>query len=292
MLRIAMFTDGAKSAGSDVADDAKFGSSRPEDLALPRVAWPTLLILALVLGLWYAAFWLAYTHRVSFWITSPMAILGAFLAFTPMHDSSHRSVAQARWVNEVVGRLATLVLFGHYRSFRYIHLTHHKHTNDPEHDPDFWSGAGPKWQLPLRWLSQDLHYYYVYIRAGRPTNELVEICVTSGLFIGACVWLTLTGHGSVALLQWLVPARVAAALLAFSFDWLPHQPHDVTAKADRYRATHVYDSKLLTFVLTYQNYHLIHHLHPAVPFYRYTKVWARQRELYAAKGTKIVTLPV
>jgi pimeloyl-ACP methyl ester carboxylesterase len=25
-----------------------------------------------------------------------------------------------------------------------------------------------------------------------------------------------------------------------------------------------------------------------VPFYRYTKVWARQRELYAAKGTKIV----
>jgi fatty acid desaturase len=35
---------------------------------------------------------------------------------------------------------------------------------------------------------------------------------------------------------------------------------------------------LLTPLLLYQNYHLVHHVYPTVPFYRYLKIWkAKQR---------------
>ena len=33
-------------------------------------------------------------------------------------------------------------------------------------------------------------------------------------------------------------------------------------------------------LLLYQNYHLVHHLHPVVPFYRYIKVWRRSEDAY------------
>lgn len=34
-----------------------------------------------------------------------------------------------------------LVYIAPFPAFRYVHLQHHKHTNDPELDPDMWSGA-------------------------------------------------------------------------------------------------------------------------------------------------------
>ena len=33
-------------------------------------------------------------------------------------------------------------------------------------------------------------------------------------------------------------------------------------------------------VMLYQNYHLVHHLHPLVPFYRYIAVWRRNEAKY------------
>ena len=32
--------------------------------------------------------------------------------------------------------------------------------------------------------------------------------------------------------------------------------------------------------MLYQNYHLVHHLHPLIPFYRYLAVWRRNEETY------------
>ena len=34
--------------------------------------------------------------------------------------------------------------------------------------------------------------------------------------------------------------------------------------------------------MLYQNYHLVHHLHPVIPFYRYVAVWRRGEESYLA----------
>ncbi|MFN3196900.1 MAG: fatty acid desaturase [Bradymonadia bacterium] len=256
-------------------------------LTLVPVAWPTLALTAFALLGWLFAFVGVMDHRLSLFISLPLASWCAFAAFTPMHDASHRSVTRKRWPNEVVGRLCSIVLTAPFPAFRHVHLTHHKHTNDPVKDPDFWSGRGPKWLLPLRWLTQDFHYYVVYARAGRPRKELVETVSTLVLIYGLIITLVVAGHGTEVALAWLIPARLAIGFLAFSFDYLPHRPHQITSKEDRYKATTLRPSGWMTPLLMFQNYHLIHHLYPAVPFYRYAKVWRERREQLLAKGAVV-----
>ncbi|CAM5734605.1 Flavohemoprotein [Mycolicibacterium aubagnense] len=47
---------------------------------------------------------------------------------------------------------------------------------------------------------------------------------------------------------------------------------------------------LYTPLMLSQNYHLVHHLHPSVPFYRYTKTWRRNEEAYLDRGAAISTV--
>ena len=46
----------------------------------------------------------------------------------------------------------------------------------------------------------------------------------------------------------------------------------------------------LTPLFVYQNYHLVHHLHPSVPFYRYVRAWRRNEQAYLDRNAAISTL--
>lgn len=266
--------------------------SRKELLARVPMAWPTLVLSLVVTSLWLGSTVLALTGAIPMGLAVLLNIVAAFGAFTPMHDASHRSVSSTPTVNAVVGRLSSLLLLAPFPAFRWVHLEHHKHTNEPEHDPDYWSGKGPTWMLPLRWLSQDLHYYVLYFEAldRRPVRERREVLSSLVLFYGAAVALALAGYLIPVVLLWLVPARLATAMLAFSFDYLPHRPHRITSKQDRYRATHILADPWLTPLFLYQNYHLIHHLYPGVPFYRYARVFDAQQAELVAKGAAVKRL--
>jgi fatty acid desaturase len=45
---------------------------------------------------------------------------------------------------------------------------------------------------------------------------------------------------------------------------------------------------LLTPLLTYQNYHLVHHLYPTVPFYRYRRLWESRADWHNAQQPSTV----
>lgn len=244
-------------------------------LQSPRIAWPTLLVLALAFSSSASAIVLGTTRAAPPALAVLLAAFGAYAAFTPLHEAAHRSIARARWVNEILGRLAAVLLIGPFPAVRYFHLEHHKHTNDPDADPDHYSGRGPRWALPLRWLTQDLHYYVLYVRRfrSRPKSERIEAAATVGAFVLVLAYVVARGYGREALLFWILPARLAIGALAFAFDWLPHRPHTTTAKLDRFGATHAREGVLLFALLFGQSLHLVHHLYPAVPFYRYGKVW-------------------
>ncbi|MEN0060655.1 MAG: fatty acid desaturase [Myxococcota bacterium] len=211
----------------------------------------------------------------------------SFVAFTPMHDSAHRAVGRAPWLNGLIGRVCATILLVPYGAFRHIHLTHHRYTNDPERDPDLYSGTGASWQLPFRWMTQDLYYYVRYVQAGRPAAELLEAAFTVVGLIALVTTLGLSFGWTPVLLGWVLPTRLAVTFLAFAFDYLPHHPHAVPAAEDPYQATRVIDRPWLTPVLLFQNYHLIHHLYPAIPFYRYAKVWRAKRSELLAKGVRV-----
>jgi fatty acid desaturase len=256
-------------------------TGRRPSLSAPRAAWPTLAVLAGALALWAYAIALVGTDPA---LGVALATAGAYIAFTPLHEAAHRSLARARWVNEVAGRVAGVPLFGPFAAVRYIHLEHHKHTNDPVADPDHWSGRGPAWALPLRWLTQDLHYYAVFLRRARPRREVIEVAGTLIAFVALAIALAALGYGREVVLGWLVPARLAIGVLAFAFDYLPHRPHQVTAKEDRMRATSAFEGRVVYVASLGQSLHLVHHLYPGVPFYRYARVW--REVVRPAKGIR------
>jgi ring-1,2-phenylacetyl-CoA epoxidase subunit PaaE len=81
-------------------------------------------------------------------------------------------------------------------------------------------------------------------------------------------------------------------LLAWWFDWLPHHGLEATQREDRYRATRarVGMEWLFTPLMLSQNYHLVHHLHPSIPFYRYIATWRRNEEAYLERDAAIATV--
>ena len=100
------------------------------------------------------------------------------------------------------------------------------------------------------------------------------------------------GYVGKWLLYFLVATTFSYGFLGFTFDYLPHHPHDTTGADNPYRATAVRLGAewLLTPLFIYHNYHLIHHLWPRVPFYRYGAVWRAKREMLARHQARVVSV--
>lgn len=250
-------------------------------LKAPRIAWPTLALWLSLSGVWLASILLAIGDTVPLVACAAVSTLCAFWMFTPIHEASHNLIARSQRINLFVGHAGAVVLMCPFLAFRFAHLAHHRHTNDPQKDPDYYSGHGPTWLLPLRWLSIDVHYY-------RWMQDQKEGGAVFMLSLGAIgLALTAAGFGMDVLFCWLLPARLAMGLIAFSFSYYPHAPHEVTSKEDRFRASNVLLYPGLKIALLYQNYHLIHHLYPGVPFYRYARIFNAKREELRERGAAV-----
>lgn len=219
------------------------------------------------------------------WFSIGLGFLGAFAGFTPVHEAVHTNVSQWRPLNAAVGHLCALLLTGAFRPYCFLHREHHLHTNARSEDPDFWCGEGPRWLLPLRWFTQDIGYLKFYFQrwSSRPLVERAELLFCSALYVGlAIATLAVDWRWCYAILMgWFVPARLALFALAATFSWLPHHPHEET---NPYLATSVRSKSWLTWLLLGQNYHLVHHLDPSLPFYRLQRQWREHRAQYSAHG--------
>ena len=257
----------------------------------PRVAWPTLALLVAAITLFSAA---TAAHLLGHlplgWAITCNAV-ASYMAFTVAHEATHSSISTNRRLNDWAGRLAILLLEPgpFFPVFRFIHMRHHRHTNHPEKDPDAYCGRGPRWLLPLRWLTLDGIYFKHYLAPAtfrkRPPSERREFYIAVLFTVTVVTAFAVNGWLMAYLLLFFIPSRIAKFGIVLAFDFLPHHPHEVTAKADPYRATsnRVGLERLLTPLLIYQNYHLVHHLYPAVPFYRMLRIWDARRGHHEAQ---------
>ena len=271
-------------------------------IPLPAVARPTVALWAGSLALWVGATVLALAAldgSVSRWwllATVPVHALVTFTMFTVLHEATHHAAGRLRGVNEVLGRLSMpfVVAWATFPLVRYIHIEHHRHTNSGVLvDPDAWVEGGPTWQRPLRWLAIDLWYFRFYAprMRQRPRREVAGELATLAVVVGLATALVATGHGLALVMVYLLPQRIGVGVLAWWFDWLPHHDLGVTARVDRFRATRVRvgRERLMTPVMLYQNYHLVHHIHPTIPFYRYVRAWENTRDDFLARDVPIAT---
>ena len=78
-------------------------------------------------------------------------------------------------------------------------------------------------------------------------------------------------------------------LLGLFFDYFVHLPHD---NQERFGDTNVirFSPKLdrvITWIWLWQNYHAIHHLFPAIPFYNYKKFFNKSEKELRGLGLPV-----
>lgn len=261
-----------------------------------ELAWPTLLLALAVCAGHAAATWAAASGHLGLGAAFAINTLAAYLAFTPAHEAAHGNIhgrhARLGFLDPLVGWLSAVLLAAPFSAFRVIHLAHHSHTNDPQRDPDYWVAGKSAIGVAARCLTIVPHYYAHFLFGATSRTQgagSARASTIAGLVLvlGGAALAVATGHGGAVLALWLGPALLASGLLAFGFDWLPHVPH---RERGRYRDTRALLFPGLGLLLVGQNLHLVHHLYPRVPFYRYAACFRALRPELEAEGALVVDL--
>ena len=260
------------------------------------ISWPIVGIFSGALAVFAFSTWAALADTLPAPATVALSATAIFVLFTVLHDAAHFSISTHRWVNVAFGRVAMLFVSPliSFKSFAFIHIEHHRNTNDDDNDPDHFVSGAPWWQLPVRFPLMDVPYLTFLVRnvKRRPRAEVLETALLLTVSTALIVTAAVTGHLWTVALLYLIPERVAMFVLAWWFDWLPHHDLEDTQQENRYRATRnrVGSEWILTPLLLSQNYHLVHHLHPSIPFHRYVAAWRRNEEAYLERDAAIGTV--
>jgi fatty acid desaturase len=175
-------------------------------------------------------------------------------------------------------------------------MQHHRFTNDAVRDPDHF-GHKLDWLSLLRWTNFDYFYTRFFLEQAGPMRAkfIMRVIGQIALVIAIVTVSFSLGFGKEVVMLWLLPTRISSALFVTMFVYLPHAPFFATAKENEYRASNIRAGVewLLTPLMAYQNYHLVHHLYPTAPFYRMRVLWrAKLREHLAHDPFFVATFGV
>lgn len=292
---------------SDAATTATYDERSAVSRYVGGVAWPTVaLCVALAAS---AAGVVALVVRG----VLPTAVgvfvntLIAYAFYTVHHDATHKAIsgrsARWRWLDPACGTVAAVALQLDHRGYSGVHLRHHAFTNR-EGDPDAVL-KGSFWQLPLKWfIGTALGLIGLLPFGERLVAPIERLLGESGeppaderrrrdsarmrRWQQACVVVMLVGipFGVFPELFWLwfVPSQLGILLLVILFQWLPHFPFE---RQDRFGATRINRFPGSAVLLLMQDHHLIHHLYPTVPWYRYGAVFREVRPFLEANDAII-----
>ncbi|OAB62367.1 beta-carotene hydroxylase [Leptolyngbya valderiana BDU 20041] len=246
----------------------------PEALINPTVLLmlgATGLVVLSVLGYWIWNF--------PGFICFLMNVTALHMAGTVIHDASHNVAHKNKLANAVLGHSSALMLGFAFPVFTRVHMQHHANVNDPENDPDhFVSTGGPLWMIAARFFYHEIFFFKR--RLWRKYELLEWFLSRTFLFtvVGLGIYYGFVGY---ILNYWFSAALVVGLALGLFFDYLPHRPFK---ERDRWKNARVYPSRILNVLILGQNYHLIHHLWPSIPWYGYQGAYYATKSLLDEKG--------
>jgi beta-carotene hydroxylase len=219
-----------------------------------------------------------YGHWAN-WCCFALNVLALHLSGTVIHDACHNVAHRNRIVNAVLGHGSALLLGFSFPVFTRVHMQHHANVNDPDNDPDHVvSTAGPLLIINARFFYHEIFFFQ---RRLWRKFELWEWVIARSL-LAVIVFLGWQfGFLGYILNFWFVPLAVVGWALGLFFDYLPHRPFQ---ERDRWKNARVYASPILNLLILGQNYHLIHHLWPSIPWYNYEKAYQATHPLLKEKG--------
>ncbi len=273
------------------------GGDSMAEQRLPKVEWPTLVLVAGCYGL-YA---LGTVWAAQLWLPLGMALTIVALA---LHSSlSHEVLHGHPFQNKVLN--AALVfpaigLFVPYLRFKDTHLDHHldSRLTDPYDDPESNYLYAEDWQALSKWRQAVLLF----------NNTLVGRLLVGPLVGQVCFmvsdWQAILGGDRRVLAGWLwhVPAvlvvvwwmRTFGAVPGWAYlicayaalsilkirTFLEHQAHERA----RGRTVIIEDRGPLAWIFLNNNLHVVHHMHPKMPWYRLPELFRSNRERYLSRN--------
>ena len=247
-------------------------------LKAPTLAIPTVLIFIGVMAGLATVWYYALAGALPLWQGALMNGLLTYWLFSVIHDASHHSLSSIKPINETLGAIGLFFLFPYAPmvALRWVHNKHHIHANGPM-DPDRFEHDATWWQAPFKWSFFDGYYIYYFFKYGMKVvkRHLVSLIMYYSALVALFVTALYFGYGYELFMLWFIPSRITVFLICVVFVILPHAPGTVGQEQDKYMATtmRMGCEWLLTPLMVYQNYHLIHHLWPEIPFYKMHKAW-------------------
>ena len=261
-----------------------------------RVEWPTLLLICATYAVLAAClFWLPG-------VSLALAVL-ALIPVVALHSSLQHEVTHCHPFAE--RRLGEILVFPSlnlvipYLRFRDTHLAHHMDATltDPYDDPESNYLDPAVWARLPRALQRLLNANNTLL--GR---MLLGPVIGQVAFMAADARAIRAGDRAV-LLGWLTHLPVAAAIIALVLasemplwayllgcygglavlkirTFLEHQAHERA----RGRTVIIEDRGLLAFLFLNNNLHVVHHMHPKLPWYRLPRIYFPNREKYVTRN--------
>ncbi len=269
----------------------------------PHIAWPTLAYIAAVWTAHGALLWWGLSGAAQLWpITLGLGVL-AYLHYTYIHEAIHGNILPKgrffRLVQDGFGWVGSLAMFANWPLLSRTHKGHHSHTNT-DRDPDIFVKL-PFYLLVIRIIAttvllivpmqllkliirdRSLKRGYINADTIMTGKERIGHFAVNWLMVGTVWTLIFTGFGKEVLMLWYIPGAMGYAILAVFLQWIPHYPFD---SADRYMSSRNVGHSWLNPIMMMQNWHLMHHLWPSVPFYNYQRLHTRLKPILVEKGAR------
>jgi fatty acid desaturase len=249
----------------------------------------TYVLLALVIG-FAIAFWSWWAAAIAVVLIAPLQ----HALFVLAHDGAHYRLYETRWLNDAVGRLCGTIAGVSMCTYRVIHRLHHNHLYGPQ-DPDIaLHGGYPRGKSYLaRKLAKDLagltafktfSYFFglpstntATGKAERPLDDtsarlraaaLRDRWTVLGFHVGAPVVAFATGWGWQYLVLWVLPGVTLLQAILRLRAICEHGAVTNYASPLTAARTNLAPAWLRYVMFPHHvNYHVEHHLYPAVPHY-------------------------
>ena len=273
---------------STVRQEAEIGRRHTPDFG-----GRTLLLEVGLFAIFVGATWLTLAGVIPMWLGALANTIFIYSLYTVVHEALHSNISSRtkslRWVDTVAGVIACVPLWLHYHQHKRQHLQHHAHTNE-ETDPDIYAkGSFLAWvflRAPAALLSyfNPVQQYRDCKRFQCSHRDYVYTSLSFSAYAAIVIGLIAAGYGREVLFLWFVPWWIGQTVMLTFFTWTPHHDHSETG---RYRNTRVSLFPGANFLLQGQNYHLIHHMIPSIPYYRYKSTFDEMRPILEQKGVRI-----
>ncbi|QIZ72527.1 fatty acid desaturase [Oxynema aestuarii] len=268
-----------------------------------RKAWTKVFVSVLMVGLGYWGLAIAPWYLLPLmWIFTGTALTGFFVIG---HDCGHRSFANRKWVNDLVGHVMMLPLIFPFHGWRIGHNHHHKHTNKIGEDNAWepWEQEGYDnrsagirfFYRRLRgrfwWIGSVTHWAFLHFDWWRFEGKQREqvrfsalLVIVSAAIAFPVMFATLGVWGFVKF--WLLPWLVYHFWMS-TFTIVHHTTPDIAfatpdrwneAKAQLCGTVHCDYPRWVEFLCHDINVHVPHHLSTAIPSYNLRKAHQVLRE--------------